>query len=78
MGREVLPHCACKGPDKEVAALNNLRVLRDKGTSDPVTEEGRQANLDRLNWDKDKALSKDSQEIELGANSAMGADQGHP
>ena len=75
MGREVVPHCACKGPDKEAPASNNLRVLRDKETSDPVEEEGCRAGLDHLDWDKDNALSKDSLEIDLGANSATGADR---
>ena len=54
--------------------LRTTRVLRDKGTSDPMAEEGRRAGLDRLDWDKQKALSKDSLDIDLGANSAMGAD----
>ena len=38
-----------------------------------MAEEGRRASLDHLDWDKDKGLSKDSPEIDLGANSATGA-----
>ena len=74
MGREIVPRCTCKVPDKEAAASNNLRVLIDKGTLDPLAEEGHGAGLDHLNWEKDKTLSKDSLEIDLGANSAMGGD----
>ena len=75
MGREVLPRFACHEPDKEAAVSNNLRVLSDSGTSDPVAEVGRRASLDRRDWDNDKALSKDSLEMNLGVNSATGANR---
>ena len=40
-----------------------------------MAEVGRRTGLDRRGWEKDKALSKDSLEIDLGANSATEADR---
>ena len=50
-------------------------MFKDKGTLDPVTDEGRRASLDLLDWDVDRALSKASLEMDLGGASATGAER---
>ena len=63
------------GPESEAAASKSFKVLRDNGSSGPVTETRRRTGLDRRDCVRDRALSRDSLEIDLGLGSATGADR---
>ena len=63
------------GPEREATASKSFNVFNESGILGPVTETGHHASLDRRDCVWDRALSRDSLEIDFGPSSVMGADQ---
>ena len=73
MGRADIPRCACKGSESETAASKSFNAFNESGTSGPVAETGHCAGLDHRDSVWDRALSRDSLEIDFGPSSPTGA-----